>query len=138
MSKGAAQNAQLFYGQVRVQDVVSFEKVCDKIADRSTASNGDVEIVIAGLMKVLKEHLLDGDTVQVGKLGHFRMIAGSRGVGAKGDFNVSCFKAPRIIFSPGAELRDLKGKVGYDLLKPLTPEEAASGEPEPCDRPHAD
>jgi predicted histone-like DNA-binding protein len=102
-----------------VHDTISFDKVCSKIATISTASKGDVQIVIACLLEVLSEHLEAGHTVQLGELGNFRMTAGSRGAEEKGDFNTSYFKKGRVRFSPGSLLRNLENRVHFDLLKTI-------------------
>jgi predicted histone-like DNA-binding protein len=122
MGKDAPAGSQLYYGQIRVHDTVSFEKVCAKIASLSTASKGDVQIVIAGLLEVLREHLEAGHTVQLGEPGNFRMTAGSRGAEEKGDFNTSYFKKGRVKFFPGSLLRDLENKVNFDLLRTIEKE----------------
>ena len=43
--KDAEEGATLYYGQVRVRQTVSFDRLCETIADRSTASKGDVQLV---------------------------------------------------------------------------------------------
>jgi hypothetical protein len=50
-----------------VHDTISFDKVCSKIATISTASKGDVQIVIACLLEVLSEHFDLLKTIEVEK-----------------------------------------------------------------------
>ena len=56
--KDAEEGATLYYGQVRVRQTVSFDRLCETIADRSTASKGDVQLVIDGLLHVLSQRTL--------------------------------------------------------------------------------
>lgn len=69
--KDAEEGATLYYGQVRVRQTVSFDRLCETIADRSTASKGDVQLVIDGLLHVLSQNLAEGNVVQVGDFGNF-------------------------------------------------------------------
>ncbi|MEG1750031.1 MAG: hypothetical protein RRZ65_06045 [Tannerellaceae bacterium] len=130
MHKGAAEGAKLFHAQVRSQKKLSFDKLCDMIAQRSTAFAGDVMLVIEGLLSVMQERLVDGDVVQMGRLGNFRMVAGSQGVKVATDFNTSLFNTARIIFSPGAMLNEIRKGVTFEkasIVKQMVP----------CDKPHS-
>lgn len=108
MSKNAEKDAKLFYAQTRSSKKVSFEKLCTMISTRSTAFTGDVMLVIEGLLSVMEERLAEGDVIQMGRLGNFRMTAGSKGVATEKDFTTSLFKTARIVFSPGTMLTELR------------------------------
>lgn len=114
MSKNAAENARLFYAQTRSSKKISFEKLCTMISSRSTASAGDVMLVIEGLLSVMEERLAEGDVIQMGRLGNFRITAGSKGVADEKDFTTSLFKTARIVFSPGTMLTALKKGVQFE------------------------
>jgi predicted histone-like DNA-binding protein len=116
MSQGAAPDAKLYYGQIRKGDDISFDKVCAKISLISTATKGDVQNVIAGLTEVLSEHLEMGQSIHLGELGIFRMVAGSRGSETQDDFDASLFKKGRIRFYPGATLRNVQDHATFDKL----------------------
>jgi predicted histone-like DNA-binding protein len=128
LSKDAAPDAKLFYGQVRKGDDITFDMVCTKISLISTATRGDVKNVISSLAEVMKEHLDMGQSVNLGELGIFRMVAGSRGSVTKDEFNPSLFKKGRIKFYPGAELREVQNNATFDKLQ--------FPEPAPCDKTH--
>lgn len=128
MSKGAAQGAQLFYGQVRSQEKTDFKKLCELVSGYCTAKKGEVELVIDGLIYVLKMLLESGNVIQMGGFGNFRMVAGCKGSATMKDFDPALFKKGRIVFTPGAILRDLTTKTRFDRLDPFTdPNEAGSG-----------
>ncbi|WP_102408554.1 HU family DNA-binding protein [Parabacteroides bouchesdurhonensis] len=128
MHKDADKDAKLYYAQVRSQQKLSFEKLCDMIAVRSTAFTGDVMLVIEGLLSVMEERLTEGDIVRLGRLGNFRIVAGSQGTETEKDFSVALFNKPRIVFSPGNMLNSMKGKVKFEKATVVEKE---------CDRPHA-
>ncbi len=127
MRKDAASDAKLFYPQIRSGEKISFEKLCEAISGHTTASKGDVQIVISGLLYMLRMYLDLGLIVQVGELGNFRMSAGSTGVADKEDFKVSLFKKAKVVFTAGNLLRDVADKATFDEIPPVK---------EPCDRLH--
>ena len=46
MTKGAAAGSKLYYAVNKSTGTCDFEELCDQIADRSTASRGDVQVDI--------------------------------------------------------------------------------------------
>lgn len=85
------------------------------VAVRSSAFVGDVKLVIDGILSVMEERLEEGDVIQLGRLGNFRMVAGSKGVENEADFNTSFFnKAYRL--SPGTMLTQVKKNVTFEHL----------------------
>ena len=89
MRKDAAEGSKLYYAQVRSLKKLKFEKFCNMVAVRSSAFVGDVKLVIDGILSVMEERLEEGDVIQLGRLGNFRMVAGSKGVENEADFNTS-------------------------------------------------
>lgn len=133
MRKDAAAGSKLFYAQVRSLKKLDFNKLCDLIAVRSTAFIGDVMLVIEGLLSVMEERLEEGDVIQMGRLGNFRMVAGSKGTENEKDFNVSLFNKARIVFSPGTMLNEIRRNAKYEKMdtETVTPTtEGGSDRPE--------
>lgn len=95
---------------------LKFEKFCNMVAVRSSAFVGDVKLVIDGILSVMEERLEEGDVIQLGRLGNFRMVAGSKGVENEADFNTSFFNKARIVFSPGTMLTQVKKNVTFEHL----------------------
>ena len=106
MRKDAQEGSMLYYGQVRCSDRVSFEELCEAISSYSTASSGDVKLVLDGLLFVMKQNLHKGNIVEMGEFGRFRMTAGSSGSPLAEDFDTRQFKKARIVFTPGKLLRN--------------------------------
>ena len=119
MRKDAAEGSELYYAQVRALKKISFEKLCNMIAMRSTAFIGDVMLVIEGLLSVMQERLEEGDIISMGRLGNFRMVAGSKGAATKDDFNTSLFNDARIVYVSGTMLADIKKNAKFEELKPI-------------------
>ena len=78
-------------------------------------------LVIDGLLYVMRQHLENGEVVQVGDFGNFRMLAGSKGTAVADDFTTSLFKKGRIVFTPGPMLKEVTAKPKFEKIVPITP-----------------
>lgn len=116
LTKGAAPDAKRYYASAPVSGTMSFNSICDVIADRSTASDGDVVLVVRGLIRVMEEALLRNEVVQLDTLGNFRLSLGSSGTVDEKDFQASLIRKPKIIFTPGAKLRAMIEKVSLERI----------------------
>lgn len=130
MSKGAEKGAQLYYGQIRSLEKTDFKKLCELVSGYCTAKKGEVELVIDALIYVMNMLLESGNVIQMGSFGNFRMVAGSKGSPTLKDFDPALFKKGRIVFTPGATLRQLAANVHFDKLDPFTdPDEKGEDRP---------
>lgn len=77
-------------------------------------------LVIEGMLSVMEERLEEGDIVQMGRLGSFRMVAGSKGAETEKDFNVSMFNKARIVFSPGTMLNTIRANAKFERISTTT------------------
>ena len=116
-SEGALEGSKLYYGQIKIRQQVDFDTLCERIADRSTASKGDVMVVIDGLIQVLTTELQAGNSVQMGEFGNFRLSVGSSGVATPEEFNTSVFKKGKIIFTPGSRLRTMSASPKFERIE---------------------
>ena len=116
LTKGAADDAKRYYASANVTGTMDFDSICETVADRSTASDGDVALVLLGLIRCMQEALLRDEVVQLGALGNFRLSIGSSGVVNAEDFQASMIRKPKIIFSPGAKLREMINKVTVERI----------------------
>lgn len=121
MTKGAAAGSKLYYAVNKSTGTCDFEELCDQIADRSTASRGDVHVVMDGLLYILKQRLQKGETIQLGDLGHFQAVIGSKGTKLESDFNTSLIKRPRIIFRPSVVLKNTTNLIKFEKIIPDAP-----------------
>ncbi len=128
MRKDAAEGSKLYYAQTRSLKKVEFEKLCELIAVRSTAFAGDVMLVIEGMLSVMEERLGEGDIIQMGRLGNFRMVAGSKGAETEKNFNVSMFNKARIVFTPGTMLNTIRANAKYERISTTTSSNATDSD----------
>lgn len=127
LSKGAAEDAKKFYASVNNTGQYDFQTTCERIASYSTASRGDVMLVMDGLVMCLKEALLRGEVVQLGDLGNFQINVGSTGVATEEEFQVTMMRRPRILFRPGKILKEVLQNVSFEKLPVVLKE---------CDKEH--
>lgn len=116
LSKDAAEGAQKYYASVNSNGMMTFQQTCTAISAYSTASPGDVKVVMDGLLFVLKESLLRGEVVQLGELGNFQINVGSSGTATAEEFKASLIRKPRIVFRPSVSLKDILDKVNFERI----------------------
>ena len=130
MSKDAAEGAELYYAQTSITKKVDLNRICSRISKYSTASRGDILLVLDGLLSVMNESL--GESVHLGDFGSFRMVAGSKGSSTEKDFNTSLFHRAHIVFYPGTMLTDTIRNASFEkYIIPGTeskPEEGGSSD----------
>lgn len=122
-SKSTPAGTKLYYAQSLANGKCTFEELCDTVADRSSATTGDVKLVLDGFMHVLRTRILAGDIVEVGELGNFRATLGSTGVAAEGDFNAEMIKTRNIRFHPGVLLKNTTNFFKVERVSPPAEEE---------------
>lgn len=128
LTKGAATDAKRYYASAPVSGTMDFDSICDVVADRSTASDGDVSLVVRGLLRAMEESLLRNEVVQLGRLGNFRLSIGSSGTVAEKDFQASMIRKPKIIFTPGTKLRAMIEKVSIERIGKEPEQSGGDGE----------
>lgn len=125
LSKGAAVGAQKYYASVNNTGTLGFNELCEEVSNFSTASRGDVMVVMDGALYCMKRSLLRGEIVQLGDLGNFQINAGSKGTGTSEEFKADLMHKPRIVFRPGPLLKDVLTKVSFERI--ATPKPESSG-----------
>lgn len=126
MSKGASEDAKLYYAQAQANGECNFKSLCKTISSNSTASAGDIELVVTGLAEAAEQALERGEIVDLGKLGRLRITLSSEGAGSEEEFTANKIRKARIVFTPGERLRDVASKMKYErisAIKTTTPKE---------------
>lgn len=108
---------EMYFGQVRLNEEISLDKLSRQVAANTTATPADVEGVINGLLEVLVDELDDGSIVELGELGNMRMSAGSSGVEKPEDFHCRLMRRPRIVLTPGTPLKAALDATTYEWLR---------------------
>lgn len=127
MSKDAAAGAQKYYASVNSNGTLVYKQMCESIAAYSTASPGDVHLVLDGLLFVMKDSLLRGEIVQMGDFGNFQINVGSSGTSTTEEFKANLIRKPRIVFRPSVTLKDILNKVSFERINQETPAPPTGG-----------
>lgn len=121
MSKNAAAGAKKYYGSVSATGTCGLDQICASISAYSTASPGDVKLVLDGLVFVASEALLRGEVVQFGELGNFQLKMNSVGVVDAGSYDASMLSKPHIIFRPSLRLKTAVARANVEKWPTVKP-----------------
>ena len=116
LRKDAVEGSKLYYANAKATGTCDMYELCDLISLSSTASPGDVRLILDSLIEVMKRSLGKGEVVQVGELGNFQLQFGSSGTATKKEFNQSLIKSKRIVFRPGKVLREAVANFSFERL----------------------
>lgn len=98
---------KLYYAQTRATGTCTFEELCTLVAQSSTASSGDVKVVVDRMIEFLLLFLARGEVVQCGEFGTFQLVQTSSGSPTEEDFSSALLYRARLRFRPGEKLRTL-------------------------------
>lgn len=110
---GPDQGKELFYARAKMVGTTTLEELCELIGERSSMSSADVKGVLDSLNWVLRHELRSGRSVKVGELGNFRLSLSSDGSPEEKGVTAHKIRKVRVIFSPGAVLRETCEKVNF-------------------------
>lgn len=105
---------ELFYAQAVMSRRVVFDDLCDEIAETCTLTSADIKAVLDRVIWAMVTHLRNGEIVQFADLGNFRIAIGSPGVSNPEDFNAVMIRRPKVVFSPGKRLRDMRNLAKFN------------------------
>lgn len=118
MTAGALEGAKLYYPQLMDNGRVSFDKLCDEVAEQSALTSGDVKNAVDRLVHCIAGHLADGQSVDVGDLGSFRISLRSSGSESAKDYSVNTMmRTPNIVFTPGVKLRKMRKEAKFERFE---------------------
>ena len=105
------------YAKAQMRENLSFSKFVNHIASHNGVfSRGTVKGVLRDAVSCLVEQLLEGKKVQLGELGNFWISLGSTGADALEDFSASNIKEVNIIFTPGEDFENIRGRAEFNLV----------------------
>ena len=115
MSVGPLKGKEVFVASpVCQKQRISFDKLCERMAEDSTVGDADVAAVFYKFRKVLYEYCSKGYIVDGGPLGTFP----SKAVEKEEDFKpAECISKTQILFTPTPDFRRLKNVEFYRVAK---------------------
>ena len=120
MTKGALEGSKLYYPQVINQGRVSFDSLCEEVAEQSSLTSGDIQNCMDRLINCLVRHLKEGRSVDCGDLGSFRINIRSTGADTPEAYDAATMmRKPSIQYYLGKKLRDMQDTgVQYERYTP--------------------
>ena len=124
MSEGAGPDAKLYYARAVSSGEMTFDELCEDIAETCTLTSADVKAVLDRMAWIISKNLKAGRIVQMGELGNFRLTIGSQGTITKEEFNASLIKKPKVVFHPGKRIQEARTETSFERIG-ATEEEGA-------------
>ena len=105
------------YAKAQMRENMSFTKFVNHIASHNGVfSRGTVKGVLSDACLCLVEQLLEGKKVQLGELGNFWISLASNGAETMESFSASNIKEVNIVFTPGEDFENLRGRAEFNLV----------------------
>ncbi|MCC8154391.1 MAG: HU family DNA-binding protein [Tannerellaceae bacterium] len=133
MMAGPDSGQKKYFGRVVRNKMITHKQLCKRIALQSSATRGDVSLILDNLVDALLEYMQSGHSVNVPNLGIFRVTAGSEGVESEEDFKAHHMKKARINFLPCADVKAEMERIGFERDIPFIKTVVLD---EPCELEH--
>lgn len=105
------------YAKAQMRENMTFAKFVNHIASHNGSfSRGTVKGVLSDAVSCLVEQLLEGKKVALGELGSFWLSLTSTGADSLESFSASNIKEVNIIFTPGEDFENLRGRAEFNLV----------------------
>lgn len=105
------------YAKAQMRELMTFTKFVNHIASHNGVfSRGTVKGVLSDAVACLVEQLLEGKKIELGELGNFWISLTSTGAETMESFSASNIKEVNIIFTPGEDFENLRGRAEFNLV----------------------
>lgn len=89
--------------------------IAREIAGRSSLTMGDVSNVLQNFLDVLPQKLIDGNSIQLGEFGTFRISFSSEGVEDPKTFSTDKINSLKIIFTPSVDFKKEMSSIKFEI-----------------------
>ena len=100
----------------------TLDDIARDISGRSSLTRGDISNVLYNFIDCLPHYLRDGFSIQLGEFGSMRVTLSSKGAETEKAFKTETIK-PRVVFTPGTELKRELAANSYESLRKKEEEE---------------
>lgn len=106
------------YGVAQYSEKVTIDSFCEHISDHNNVYDAeDVQAILGKAVKCLREMLLAGKKVELGKLGEFSVTLQGKGTVNAKDYNpANCVEKVNVIWTPGERFKNLKNEATYNFV----------------------
>lgn len=106
-----------FYASPNMKGEKGISQITKGLEKRSTINGADIRAVLYGLSDITKEAMANGEIIRLDGIGSFRVSFSSEGKDTADEVTANSIKAPRIIFTPSKELKDVLATLTYEKIK---------------------
>ena len=107
----------VYYAQPVSQQHLTNKMVVDRIVRETSLSAGDVSNALISLGAIVRDALELGQSVDLADLGSFRIIVPAKMMDTEAEVTADSLKAPKIVFTPKAAMRNAAKSVELRVLK---------------------
>jgi len=109
------QNSQpKYYATIKSTGRIDTHGVAKSINKMSTVSSVDTAAVLEAFMNVVPDELADGNIVELGDFGTFRVSVSSEGAAEAEELTSRHIKNVRVLFTPGKRFKKLLGTPDFE------------------------
>ncbi len=102
-----------YYPSIKSSGRVTLRRLANQIAEISTVSSVDTLAVLEALLTLIPRELTDGNIVELGDLGSFRLRIQSEGVETEEAVSAHNIKKVLPLFTPGKEFKRVLGQTEF-------------------------
>ena len=102
-----------YYASAQTTGNLDIEELTEQIERISTVSGADIRAVLYGIVDVVPKLLSNGNIVQIGDLGSFRISISSEASEAAADVTAAKVKKAKILFRPGKKFSTMLKTLEY-------------------------
>ena len=102
---------RIYFPKLCGQSQVDLDYIVKILELRSTASPGDVYLIIQGLVNLIPQLLADGHTIKLNNLGIFRLLAKTNASPSAEEVSAKNIKQLRLSFIPDKNIRKQLEKI---------------------------
>ena len=101
-----------FYARAMVSAHSTLDMIAEKISETNTLTPADVKAVVESLWREMRDRLLQGQIVELGALGHFRLtIRNNGGSLTESGWKYSMIKGPHILHIPTKSMKAILANI---------------------------
>lgn len=109
------------YAKHATGKTINISTIVKTITEKTTASRGDVHLVIMALVDEVKAQLGNGNRVELGDLGAFKPAIKSNGVSTPEEFGVNLIYQANVQWQPSKYIKEMfAANVTYTRVSPKT------------------
>ena len=108
------ENKRYYFPRITGSSKINLRQISRIIEKRSTASEADVTLVLTSLTNLIPELLAQGNTINLGEFGSFRLHAKTKSADSPENVTDKNIKELNIKFRPGNRLKEAIKKVKFE------------------------